>query len=110
MPINPSLRASADSTNCHCGSDEQMFGADEQVRGQGSERLGHILINAQIGALLVAEFVQKSACLSKKKQLTPGPFSRCDFRLRQARFHSEERPMEGRKLYDLFKVMEPPRE
>src|SRR5262245_38731784 len=39
----------------------------------GSERLGRILINAQIAALLVAEFVQKSACLSKKQQLTPGP-------------------------------------
>src|SRR5215468_1155374 len=75
-----------------------------------SERLGRVLISAQIAALLVAEFVQKSACLSKKQQLTPRPFSRCDFRLRQARFHSEERPMEGRKLYDLFKATEPPRE
>ena len=44
---------------------------------------------------LVAEFVQKSACLSKKTAIDPRPFSRCDFRLRQARFHSEERPMEG---------------
>src|SRR5215472_9760101 len=44
--------------------------------------------NAQIAALLVAEFVQKTA-------IDPRPFSRCDFRLRQARFHSEERPMEG---------------
>src|SRR5215468_9150276 len=39
----------------------------------GSERLGRILINAKIAALLAAEFVQKSACLSKKQQLTPGP-------------------------------------
>jgi hypothetical protein len=57
--------------------------------------LGRVLINAQIAALLVAEFVQKSACLSKKTAIDPRPFSRCDFRLRQARFHSEERPMEG---------------
>src|SRR5262245_15957135 len=48
-------------------------------------------------------FVQKTA-------IDPRPFSRCDFRLRQARFHSEERPMEGGKLYDLYKATEPPRE
>jgi hypothetical protein len=32
--------------------------------------LGRVLINAQIAALLVAEFVHKSAGLSKKQQLT----------------------------------------
>src|SRR5215472_17137391 len=47
-------------------------------------------------------FVQKTA-------IDPSSFSRCDFRSRQARFHSEE-PWKGRRLYDLYKATEPPRE
>src|SRR5262249_13132296 len=67
--------------------------------------------NAQIAALLVAEFVQKSACLSKKTAIDPRPFSRCDFRLRQARFHSEERPMEGEENSMIYiRLRKPPRE
>jgi hypothetical protein len=39
-----------------------------EVRAEG--RLGRVLINAQIAAPLVAEFVQESAGLFKKQQLT----------------------------------------
>src|SRR5262244_1293474 len=39
-------------------------------RGRTSPR---VVINAQIATPLAAEFVHKSACLSKKQQLTPGP-------------------------------------
>jgi hypothetical protein len=51
-------------------------GAREVLRCRGVqarpdlERLRRVLINAQIAALLVAEFVQKIAGLSKKQQLT----------------------------------------
>ena len=69
-----------------------------------------VLINAQIAAPLVA-VCPKKRMLVQENAIDPGPFSLCDFRLRQARFHSEKRPMwKGRKLYDLSKATEPPRE
>src|SRR6516162_3095699 len=67
------------------------------------------MTNAQIAAPLVA-VCPKKRMFVQKNVIDPRPFSRCDFPLRQARFHSEKRPMwKGRKFYDLYKATEPPR-
>jgi hypothetical protein len=101
------LAGAAMCSACWCRGDEEYDPDNESLTLESSRRtpwnkgeligasLAPVLINAQIAALLVAEFVQKTACLSKKTAIDPRPFSRCDFRLGQARFHSEERPMEG---------------
>ena len=54
--------------------------------------------------------VQKSACLSKKQQLTPGPSRGAIFDCDKPDFILKNGPWKGRKLYDLYKATEPPRE
>jgi sialic acid synthase SpsE len=65
---------------------------------------------AQMAALLVAEFVQKSACLSRKQQLTPAPSRGAIFDRDKPDFILKNGPWKGRRLYDLYKATEPPRE
>jgi sialic acid synthase SpsE len=63
-----------------------------------------------MAALLVAEFVQKSACLSRKQQLTPAPSRGAIFDRDKPDFILKNGPWKGRRLYDLYKATEPPRE
>jgi hypothetical protein len=67
-------------------------------------------LSAQIAAALGAEFVQKSAGLFKKQQLTPGPSRGAIFDCDKPDFILKNGPWMGRKLYDLFKATESPRE
>jgi len=69
---------------------------DSQASARGV--IGRVLINAQIAALLVAEFVHKSAGLSKKQQLT-GLF--CE---RDARNGCEQTAMARPRRYSRVKV------
>ena len=66
--------------------------------------------NAKIAVSLVTEFVHKSAGLSKKQQLTPGPSRGAIFDFDKPDFILKNGPWKGRKLYDLYKATEPPRE
>ena len=66
--------------------------------------------NAKIAVSLVTEFVHKSAGLSKKQQLTPGPSRGAIFDCDKQDFILKNGPWKGRKLYDLYKATEPPRE
>src|SRR6516165_1803202 len=74
------------------------------------KRLGRVLIKAQIARCLSLSLSKKAQVCPKKQQLTPGPSRGAIFDCDKPDFILKNGPWKGRKLYDLYKATEPPRE
>jgi hypothetical protein len=96
--------------NCHHGSDEQIFGADQQVRGRGPSDYGAYSLTRRSQRCLSLSLSKKAHVCPKKQQLTPGPSRGAIFDCDKPDFILKNGPWKGRKLYDLYKATEPPRE
>src|SRR5262245_61121007 len=61
-------------------------------------------------AAFAESWTKKAHVCPKKQQLTPGPSRGAIFDCDKPDFILKNGPWKGRKLYDLFKATEPPRE